>query len=337
MKTQVLAKYEEAIEALPPEAMLGRLLWFSVSQADVNLDQARSELERLGLDTGNMRKVLRPVDAFRKASRDVAHKFKPIEGVRAEFMVRQAGEDDDQSHRHIILERAVNQAGRKRRIFYETVGQVIFTRGAKKQGEYSGYSVESRRTTMNLNTPLTEEEDNWLTSRLEDFEERFSHLLHFMDSHAVRSFVREYIDRLAGTCVKESGGLYFVKQEHADQIDALGQWVRSIGSEFHSLPLLNLAEQRQMIMEAFEDETVKEVDRLMGEVNKILSDPDRQIEEKTFDAYGLRAAELAKKVGEYNLMLGTRTERAQIEINTYTSQIMQLAGRIRDTRTPVSS
>jgi hypothetical protein len=173
-------------------------------------------------------------------------------------------------------------------------------------------------------------EENWIAAGLDAFDGRFDHMLHYMDSHAVRSFVRDYLDVLSATCVKESGGVYFVHQKHDEQLVKLAQWVNGIGSQFHSVPLLNLADQRQMILEAFEDETVKEVARLMGEVAKILSDPDRCVESKTFDAYGMRAAELSKKVGEYNGMLGARADRAATEISIYATQVLELAGRIKD-------
>lgn len=334
--THVISNYTDAIDNLPDEAFLGSLLWFSISNADVNLEVARDELTKAGLNTGNLRKILRPVDGFKKAAREVAHKFKPIDGVRSELLVRPVGEDGEQSHRHLILERAVVQAGKKRRVFYEKVGEIVFTRGVKKNGEYSGYGVEVRRTTSNLSSPLTADEDAWLTERLATFEDRFEHLLFYMDSHAVRTFVRDYIDSLAGTCVKESGGLYFVSQRHSDEIDKLGVWVRGIGSEFHSLPLLNLTEQRMMIAEAFESETIAEVERLGGEIAKILSDPSRTIETKTFDAYGERAAELASRVKTYNDMLDTRSERAHIEVQMFASQVMSLASRIREPKAKVT-
>jgi len=106
-----------------------------------------------------------------------------------------------------------------------------------------------------------------------------------------------------------------------------------VGSEFHTLPLLNLEDQRQMIMDAFEDETVKEVERLMGELAAILKDPSRTIEEKTFDAYGMKAAELRARVTEYNAMLGARADRADTEIGMYAQQVMALSSRIRQTKT----
>lgn len=332
-KTAVMSSYTDAIDKLPQEAFLGSLLFFSISMADVELEKARKDLADLGLSDGPLRKQLRPVDAFKKAARDFGHKFPTENDIRSELLVRSAGEDGEQSYVHLILERVAMQKGKKRRILFEKVGELTFTRGFKKDGEYHNHGVESRRTTGSLPTPLTAAENQWITEKLATFEDAYDHYLRFMDSHAVRTFVREYIYSLSGTCVKESGGLYFIKQDHADITAKLQTWVQSIGSEFHSLPLLNLVEQKQMILQAFEDETIKEVDRLVGEISKILKDPDRQIEEKTFDAYALRAAELSSKVQEYNNMLGARAERAQYEIQGFSQQCMALASRIRQPKT----
>jgi len=331
--TTTMANYTDAIANLPQDAFLGSLLYFSISMADVNLENARRDLEAAGLSTGTLRKNLRPVDAFRKATREFGKKFTVHNDVRSELLVRPAGEDGEQAYIHLILERVAMQKGKKRRIFYEKVGELTFTRGFKKDGEYLEHGVEARRMTNHLDDPLTLEENQWLTEKLITFQDRYDHLLRYLDSHAVRTFVREYIYDLSGTCVKESGGLYFVKQDHADTITKLQSWVKAIGSEFHALPLLNLTDQREMILEAFEDETVKEVDRLVGELKKILEDPDRQIEEKTFDNYALRAAELSAKINEYNNMLGARADRAAIEVQAYTQQCMQLATRIRQPKT----
>lgn len=328
-----LNNYTEAIDELPDEAFLGSLLFFSISQADVNLSNAHRDLAAAGLSTEGLRKNLRPVDAFRKAAKRVEKKFKEDNGIRSEIMVRPVGEDGEQSYRHVILERAVVKAGKKRRVFYEKIAEITFTRGVKKNGEYEGHGVECRRTTDNLGSDLTPEEDQWLTEQLATFQDHYDHLLHYMDSHAVRTFVREYIYRLSGTCVKESGGLYFIKQDHAAEVERLAQWVKSIGSEFHTLPLLNLVEQREMILDAFEEETVQEVERLMTEIARILSDPDRKIEEKTFDAYADKAAALTAKVQEYNTMLGTKAERAAAEIGIFGQQVLSLSSRIRESRT----
>lgn len=333
--TTVMDKYTQAIGDLPEECFLGSLLYFSISQADVNLLNAHRDLGALGLNTDGLRKNLRPVDAFRKATKRFEKKFKPVNGVRSELLVRPVGEDGAQAYRHLILERAVIQAGKKRRIFYEKVGEITFTRGKKNRqtGEYSDHGVEVRRTTNNIGEELTPEEDQWLTEQLTTFEDHYDHLLHYMDSHAVRTFVREFIYRLSGTCVKESGGLYFVAQEHVAEVQKLAEWVQSIGSEFQTVELLNLADKRDMILEAFEEETIKEVERLMGEVSKILTQPGRKIEEATYDHYANRAVDLADKVKKYNDMLGVKAERAAYEISIYGQQMLTLSSRIRESRT----
>jgi hypothetical protein len=276
---------------------------------------------------------LRPVDAFRKSSRRFGKKFRLEKGVRSEIMVRPVGEDGEQAYRHLVLERVVTEKGRKRRVFYEKVGELTFTRGRKVEGEYVGDGVESRRTTAHLSDDLTAAEDQWLTEQLATFEDNYDHLCRYMDSHAVRTFVREYIYNLSGVCVKESGGLYFIKQEHAEEVQKLAAWVRSVGSEFHTLPLLNLVDQREMILEALETDTIAEVGRLGNEITKILNDPDRKIEEKTYEAYAMQAAELAAKVKDYDNMLGSKAQRATIELEMFGQQIMTLGTRIRQSST----
>lgn len=340
-----LTPYTSIVDDLPEATFLGSLIFFSISKADVHLDSAHRHLKNLGLPAELMRQELQPRDAFAKAANRFAKKWQSQDGFRSELMVRKVGEErGTELFRYLILERLSVAGAKKKQVFYEKVGELRFDKGHREHGQYVGHGVESLRINVGkdgrpFELPLNEGEDQWLTEQLATFEDNYDHLLHYMDSHAVRTFVREFIYRLSGTCVKESGGLYFVAQNNVPDVAKLAKWVESIGSQFHSLPLLNLTDQRDMILNAFEDEAVKEVDRLMGEVTKILSDPGRTIETKTFDAYGLRAADLAKKVGDYNNRLGTRADRAEHSVGIFAQQILQLASRIKpdksSTATPV--
>lgn len=325
--TLITSNYQDAIANLPPEAFLGSLLWFTISQADVNLTQARTDLQALGLDDALLRKGFRPVDAFRKATNEIEHKFAPENNQRANFLVRQVGQDSGQSHRHVVLERAEYGTGHKRRLAYDTVAEIVFTRGTKKNGTYSGYQVQAKR--VGLLVDLNPEEEAWLTHRLDNLLPRFHHLMEHMDSHAVRSFVRDYIYSLQGILAKESGGLYFVRQEHADTIANLGKWVQSVGSSFHSLPLLNMADQRQMIMQALEDETVKEVERLMDDIATILKDPNRTITDATFDQFTQSATDMQQRLADYYKTLGQRSDRAAMDVDVFTQQLFKLASHCR--------
>lgn len=329
--TVITSNYQDAIANLPEDAFLGSLLWFTISQADVNLEKARKDLQALGLDDSLLRKGFRPVDAFRKATNEFAHKFAPSANQRAEFLVRQVGQDSEQSHRHVVLERAEYAAGKKRRVEYETVAELVFTRGTKKNGEYTGYRVQSKR--VGLLVELEPHEEAWLNDHLDTLNPRFHHLMEHMDSHAVRSFVRDYIYSLQGILAKESGGLYFVRQQHSATLADLGKWVKSVGSSFHSLPLLNMADQRQMIMEALEDETVKECERLMDDIAAILKDPNRTITDATFDQFSQSAESMQQRLADYYKTLGQRSNRAATDVDVFTKQLFKLAGRIKKPQT----
>jgi len=321
-------KYRRVAEQLPEEALLGQLLWFSITSADVNLEKAQQELVNLGLPEDALPKVLRPADVFRRAAREMGHRFKPVDDTRSEVLVRAVGEDDDKAYRHLMLERADYRTGKARRVYYEKVGEIVFTRGTKNKYGYSGFGVEVIDTTADLTGDLLPEERAWLDAAMEGFEARFQHLMSHMDSHAVRAFVRKEIARLDGVCVKESGGVYFVRQSGAEDLKKLQVWVNRIGSQFHTVPLLDLADQRQMIAQAFEEETVAEVQRLMDEIAGILQ-AGTAIEERTFDQYGTRAAELTRRINEYAEMLGDRSELAALQVQLFTGQLVSLSDQVR--------
>lgn len=337
-----LDNYTSAIEALPEKAFLGSLVFFSISSADVHLTNARQELIDAGLPIDGLRKNLRPIDAYSKATKLFAHKLdmraESSGGIRREFLVRALGEDEEEVIREVVLERAVINptTGQQRQLYYEPVARLYLVRGVKKQGVYTGHSVYAEQKMGIVRDQMSDAERLHLDTMLGRFPDRFDHLLNYMDSHAVRTYVRTVIEKLDGVLVKESGGLYFIAQEHVEKLNALQAWVRQIGSEFHSLPLLNLADQRQMIVEALEEETVTEVARMMRDIKDILADPERVIEQRTFDAYGLRGAELAARVDEYASMLGARATDAETQIKIFTGQLMALTGRIKGHR-PVAT
>lgn len=324
------AEYAQFVEkTIPDEALLGSIIWFSISEADVELEQARKDLEALGLSTATLRKRLRPIDAFKKASNTLAkNNIRSANGLESNIMVRPVGQDTESSHRHVILERVQTGKGKRRKLAYDGLVEMVYNRGTRKGDEVTGDSIEiTVREPAGLD--LTDEERTWIEEKVPRIQAEFEHWCTHLDSHAVRTFVRDYINGLSGTLVKESGSVYFVRQSHADTIRALAQWVKSIGSDFHHLPLIDLVDQREMIVEAFEQETLKETQRLSAELSKILSNPTRTITEDTFNAYSTKAAELIAKTTEYEDMLGSKLDSTRIELDVFKKQTLQLISRIK--------
>lgn len=323
----VIAEYKNAAAQVPDEALLGNILWYTISDADVNYEQAKKELEARNLDASLLRPI-RSVDAFKLATNELKHSFKPEDGVKLNVLVRSVGQDGDTSHRHIILERVSTKPGQKRRLIYDSSAEIVYSRGAKnKEGERVNDGIQvSRRQVPGLT--LTPEQEAWLDNALTNLVPRFEHFKTHLQSHKVRNFVREYAYTLGGVCVKEGGGVYFVFQKRKDELLKLREWVESIGSEFSITPLLDIMDKRKEIAVAFEEEAIAECERMEREIEKILTDPQRTIKEGTFDDYGRGVAELTQKAIDFRDNLGVRGDLAGAHIEKLKKQVMALVDRI---------
>lgn len=315
-----LTQYKSAAEALPESAFLGGIAYFTISDGDVKLDDARAQLQAAGLSDATLRKRLRPIDAFKKAANEFAVKFDKHGEENHSILVRQVGQDAVTSHRHVVLERAIYKAGSRRKLVYDNVATLVYDR-------------EENTVTATAMTPVgytyTPEEQAWVESSINTIQDRFDHWCTHLDAHAVRTFVREYIYNLGGIAIRQNGGFYFVQQKHADELAKLGEWVRSVGSQFHVIPLLDIVEQREMLVEAFEAETIDQVDQMTAELAKILRDPKRTITPETYDAYANKASELIAKTSEYATLLDRTLDAASDRLHIFKAQTLQLTTRVK--------
>jgi hypothetical protein len=323
------SSYEDFVNALPDDALLGNLVWFTISNADVPFDRIHTDLATFQLADHGLRKRIRPIDAFQKATKVVAHNFgKTADGISSALLVRQVGQDSDLSYRHIMLERAEYRAGKKRRLVYEQVGEVLLNRGTiDKDGKYTGYNLKVTR----LERPdieFSETEDSWLDHKMTMVAPTFNHMMTHLDSHAVRTFVRTYLYALSAILAKENGGVYFIPQAYSEELRRLKNWVESIGSSMDLMPLVNFDESREMLVASFTEDALREVQQASSEITKILNDRNRGIREGTYDRYAEQASTLIQKLGDYRDLLGDKLEGAADQLTLFKLQLMELAGRI---------
>lgn len=320
-----LTQYSNAASNLPEGAFLGKISYFTISEGDVELEAVREQLVNSGLSDATLRKRLRPIDAFKKAANEFAIRFDKQGNEHHSILVRQVGQDAVTSHRHVVLERAIYNPGSRRKLAYDNVATLVYDR-------------EENTVTATRMTPIgytyTAEEQAHIDAALAGIEDRFKHWCTHLDAHAVRTFVREYMYQLGGISIRQNGGFYFVQQKHADELEKLGAWVKSIGSAFHTIPLLDIVDQREMLVEAFEAETIEQVDQMTGELAKILRDPQRTITPETYDAYATKASDLIAKCSEYSDLLDRTLETASDRLHIFKAQTLTLATRVRVPKNP---
>ena len=335
--TSTVTDYAAAAAALPDEYFLGQIVSFTICEQDIELEAARDLLTTHNLRTDTMRKRLRPIDAFKKAANEIAVKFdRDTMGEQHSLLVRPVGQDSAESHRHIVFERAIFKTGQRRRVEHETIWKLMYDRGKRlKDGTIVDDSIYVEQQGTIGGVTLTAEEQAWVDDKIgpdgSKLRERFDHWRTHLDSHAMRTFVREYIvDLLGGISIKgNSGGQYFVQQKHAAELRDLMAFTKEIGSRMHTIPLLDIVEQREMLAEAFINETMDEIRAEMVELNKIMANPTRTITEATYDEKVAKAATLLAKHAEYSGLLDHTLEVADTEIQFYKTQALSLFNRVK--------
>lgn len=335
MSSLAVSAYSNAAADLPDEYFLGQIVAFTITEADVRLETMRDELTKRQLREDCLKKKLRRIDAFKKATNDIATKFTKHQDHQHALLVRSVGQDAQESHRHIVYEQAVFRTGQRRRADYETIWRIIYDRGVRdRDGNITNDSVYvEQQIVPGLN--LSDEERRWIDDTIglegERLRERFEHYSTHLDSHGVRTFVRAYLDLLGAINVKGSGGggLYFVPQKHSAELRDLAGFIKSIGSTMHLIPLLDIVDQREMLAEAFVADTLDELRTLSIEMGKILGDPNRTITEDTYDAYVTKAAELMTKASDYEGLLDRSLENANLELQMFRVKTLSLSERIR--------
>lgn len=332
-----VTSYASTAAQLPDNYFLGQIVSFTINDCDVELEAARDKLTQLNLRTKTMRKKLRPIDAFKKAANEVAVKFdrEEFSDEQHSLLVRPVGQDLAESHRHIVFERAVWKAGSRRRVEHETVWKLMYDRGVRqKDGSITNDAIYAEKQVLPY-AQLSTREKAWLDAHIgnngDNLKARYEHWKTHLDSHAIRTFVREYvIDLLGGFSVKgNSGGLYFVEQKHIKELRDLMEFVKSVGSHMHLIPLLDIVEQREMLAEAFFQETMDEIRQQMVEINKIMSNPTRTITDDTYDQYASRAATLMTKRKNTAQLLDRSLDNADTELKIFQTQVLKLASRIK--------
>lgn len=337
--TTTITDYSAAAAALEDNYFLGQIVSFTISETDVPLDEARASLTALNLRTDTMRKRLRPIDAFKKAANEIAVKFDrdPLADEQHSLLVRPVGQDSSESHRHIVFERAIWKTGNgRRRVEHETIWKLMYDRGKRlKDGTIVNDEIYVEKQATIGGVVLSPEEEAWVDAHIgpngEQLKARYEHWKTNLDSHAIRTFVREYVvDLLGGISIKgNSGGLYFVEQKHIAELRDLMAFVKKIGSHMHTIPLLDIVEQREMLAEAFIQETMDEIRQQMVEINKITGNPTRTITEDTYDQYTAKAVNLIAKHKEYAKLLDRNLDTADTELQIFQQQVLTLFGRVK--------
>lgn len=255
-------KYLDQAGSLPDDVVLGWIVVYQIR--DAQYDRATLELafDELGMNPALIPAPNNPLHAYMKATSSVDDTdYKLPHDQVAHVLVRDQMEDKEQVVRQLTREIRDTKRGR---LGYAKIGECAFYRPVSRGGKVE-YGTERIRLTVD-NSALTPDERPVLQGVLDKIASEYDRHVNFMDAMKYRAVIRDYLLHLNALKIKD--GFYFVHANRGDELDKLRTLVERLGggSTMFLLPLVDLDQQRDMVVQAFQAEAEEALNDVVKQV-----------------------------------------------------------------------
>lgn len=306
-------EYTERSRDTNQDAWLGVLTWYSVSELSIPHTKLVEYLTTVGLE----RYAPNPPndgDVFRRVSATAARKRVPIDADRYQnFLIRDVSSGGGSITRNVVCE-TVDANGK--RLDYRPLVEISYDPAIGVVQSHALVDCTAGSDDCVTACDIAQEITNAFTVQ------KGCH-----GSSGVRSLINRVLTNNHATFVRD--GVYFVGTSHVPEVNALEQFATMFtGPSVHSLPLIDDAKQRNMLREAFEAESVGEIDRTVNEIAAILQSGE-QISHRRFAEYQRRYQALTSKTAEYAGLLTEGVETTKIRVDILGREMRQLLGKVK--------
>lgn len=309
---------------LPEEAFVGSLLWFTVTKrARVTPSDVEQRFIAHNLDSRYIPSLIAPANAFRKATGPEAreHGYRLHDGHDAKALLRQLPSDRETMTRVVVRER-IDATGKM--LDHLEVGRIVFYKAAR------GATAGSERVRFTLHDDrLQDGERADLEQYLNKVNADYETYKNYLYDQPLRQMVREYVEGLNAVSVRPSGGLYFIHRSRWEEVRRLQALVQGLHDDCTMVlaPLPDLPEMREMLVEAFQDEIVDDVTRLVEEI-----EADRKagktVKAETIAKYSETVRTIASRAEEHSRVLEVSQDRTAGALENAYAVLAGLASQI---------
>lgn len=306
-----LTRQAQRLSLLPPETMLGSLVWFECREAPIPFSLAQAAAQSVGFNTAGT-KPPSDCNVFRRVASSHERRHVPVTTFwgqtvpdrYANYLVRELPTKKDVLYRQIVREVVDTE---DRRLEYGPVIEITFDKKGSlltwsRLGDLDGTADDVARC----------------------IEQSFQAWQGCLDASAVRGWIRDHILSHGGTPVRP--GVYFVQSARHSTIEEVYAFANQIQSvTAHQIPLLNDEKQREMVQAAF----LTEVDGQLAQVaNKVKSLPD-EIAMSTFTDLMLQVKALSEKGAEFSELLSGKADATMLAIRDMQKHVLSLQNRLK--------
>jgi hypothetical protein len=298
------------------EQHLGYLCWYSVPTS-VWVDYHVFLKLAMQLDAPcSVNKPPKPADVFLRACTATESKYKKLSldvpDQYVNYLIRKTGSDVNWICKQIVRE-VVDQDNHQ--LDFAIIGDLRFHKHTEKVMWIPEDEIEP-----NLNEAGAD-----IADAVRAYCSEKSQLL---NDYAVReSFRRALEGPLKALNVRT--GVYFVMPSQTDGLRSLEMFATALnGVSFHILPLVDDKKQRRMIKEAFQDESVGELERLMDDIINT-TNKNNGVTESQMVAFQNRYAEITSRTKSYSGILEDNLETASAALTMCKELMYKTMGKIK--------
>lgn len=298
------AKVAVAHEA---EEFLGRVILYGVQNRLYSREDFEERLEKAGVPAGMRPQPPRPADAFKAAVRDCESN---------EYLVDYEHYDDPSSGKrakdpHVML--VVQRLHDVAKDALPVAMKVAF---------------DSKRQTIALygSPSIDQATENKLAS---DIQSRYAAYRDSYRSEHVRRMIHDTLYRAKAFPVKASGGVYFVPEDHAAEMDAIARFVDELpGAEMVSLPVVDREPERKTVLKRYEKATFERIEALMLQVRDVVQKGE-PIVPSAFARVVDELSYLREQKEKYAQLLNVSMGKVDVELQILEVEAQKLAGLVK--------
>lgn len=281
------SQYASRLRSAGPDIFLGSLCWYSVSESlSITHDRLKQAISNVGLTVEIA--PPRDDDVFRRTCSAAQQNRVPTgAGTFLNVMLRDVSRRNGEVHKQIVLEEV---DANNEKLSHVATHKVV----------WSSLGIQTIEIQPSPFPSITDQ-------TIQAIEQGFLNGRQRHNAYAIRELIRKTLLSAHATLVRETGGVYFVMREKAQTLDAVLKLVDHLdGASVHALPLIDDLRQRQMIMGAIREETTKEIERRIRELDGLLSGPE--VTDKRMQDLFKEHDTLMAKTEEYSELLDETVE-----------------------------
>lgn len=284
-------------------SFLGRLLWFSIPELKVSLDELQSLFQKNLIDEKYLPNPISPRDAFRRATKMAELKRVNLDQeCYFNLLVRPVAEDSEKITRHIVREIVDSK---NVRLSYQPIVTLIHT---MDKNNIDSFDYQ----THDVLHPAEQEALNKALAGYVECKEKYN-------AQNIRTLIMAILSTCSPVAVRPSGGVYFSPESYSFDIQNLQNLVLDLGqycldsndkTDFRTVPVIDVGDQRDMINKSLQEEIKNDSFSLINEISEILKS-GRKVYQNTAIGYIDKVHDLKAKVKEYEALLETEVCNVQ--------------------------